>query len=180
MVPVFAVLALAYGCTMKIGHPYEALRWWALGVFVFAASTDGIDGWVARRFNQMSKFGAYIDPIADKSLLLTGVLVLSITDWGENGWRIPAWFAVIVFLRDTLILIGVKYLQINRHEVHISPHWTGKVCTVTQMFVLAWMMLKVVHLPPMWPCVVAAVFTVWSTIAYIRQGLLILHQRVVI
>ena len=179
MVPVFAVLALAYGYSVRIGHPNEALRWWALGVFVTAASTDGIDGWVARRFNQMSKFGAYIDPIADKSLLLTGVLVLSVTDWGENGWRLPAWFAVIVFLRDTLILVGVKYLQVNRHEVHIAPHWTGKVCTVTQMFVLGWVMLKLVHLPPMWPCIVAAVFTIWSTIAYIRQGLLILGRQTV-
>lgn len=180
MVPVFAVLALAYGYTVKIGYPNEDLRWWALGVFVFAASTDGVDGWVARRFNQMSKFGAYIDPIADKSLLLTGVLVLSVTDWGENGWRLPAWFAVIVFLRDALILVGVKYLQINRHEVHISPHWTGKVCTVTQMFVLGWVMLKVVHIPSTWPCIVAAVFTVWSTITYIRQGLCILSKKATI
>ena len=177
MVPVYAVLALAYGYTVRNGRPEEVWRWWALGVFVTAATTDGIDGWVARRFNQISKFGAYIDPIADKMLLLTGVLVLSVTYWGENGWRLPAWFAVIVFLRDTLILVGVKCLQTNRYEVHISPHWTGKVCTVTQMFVLGWVMLKVVHLPPAWPCIVAAAFTAWSTIAYIREGLRILRRR---
>ncbi len=177
MVPVYAVLALAYGHTVKTGHPDESLRWWALGMFITAASTDGIDGWVARRFNQMSKFGAFLDPIADKSLLLTGVLVLSITDWGEGGWRLPAWFAVIVFLRDTLILVGVKYLQVNRYEVHISPHWSGKVCTASQMFALGWVMLKVVPISPTWPCIVASVFTVWSTIVYIGQGLRILGTR---
>ena len=175
MVPVFAVLALAYGITVHAGHPDERLRWWALGVFVTAAASDGLDGWVARHFNQMSKFGAYIDPIADKVLLLTGVIMLTVTDWGPDGWRLPVWFAVIVFLRDTIIMVGVKYLQVNRYDVEISPHWTGKVCTVTQMFALGWVMLKVVHLSPIWPCMVAAAFTIWSTVAYIREGLRILH-----
>ena len=110
MVPVFAVLALAYGITVHAGHPDERLRWWALGVFVTAAASDGLDGWVARHFNQMSKFGAYIDPIADKVLLLTGVIMLTVTDWEPDGWRLPVWFAVIVFLRDTIIMVGVKYL----------------------------------------------------------------------
>jgi CDP-diacylglycerol--glycerol-3-phosphate 3-phosphatidyltransferase len=175
MVPVFAVFAVAYGISVKSGHPDESLRWWALGIFVTAASSDGLDGWIARRFNQMSKFGAYIDPIADKVLLLTGVLVLTFMDWGENGWSLPGWFAVIVFLRDTIIMVGVKCLQVRRYDVHIAPHWSGKICTVTQMFALGWVMLKVVNLPPAWPCVVAAVFTIWSTVAYIRQGLQILH-----
>jgi CDP-diacylglycerol--glycerol-3-phosphate 3-phosphatidyltransferase/cardiolipin synthase len=160
---------------VKTGQPEEYLRWWALGFFVTAAATDGVDGWVARRFNQISKFGAYIDPIADKVLLLTGVLVLSITDWGPDHWRLPAWFAVIVFLRDTIIMVGVKYLQETDHDVRISPHWTGKFCTVAQMFALGWVMLKVVPLSPAWPCAVAVVFTVWSTVAYIRTGLKILR-----
>lgn len=176
MVPVFAVLALRYGITVQAGHPHEALRWWALACFVTAAATDGLDGWVARRFQQISKFGAYIDPIADKALLLTGVLVLSIVDWDAGSWRLPAWFAVIVFMRDTLILVGVKYLQVNHYTVHIAPHWSGKVCTVSQMFALGWVMLKVVHLPPTWPCIVAGIFTIWSTISYVRKGLEILRS----
>ena len=176
MVPVFAVLALAYGLSVKSGHPEEALRWWALGFFVTAAGSDGIDGWVARHFNQMSKFGAFIDPIADKALLLTGVVTLSLVDWGADGWRLPAWFAAIVVLRDCIILGGIKVLYLNHCTVKIAPHWSGKVCTVTQMFALGWVMLKVLPFPPTWPCVIAAVFTVWSTVAYIRQGLRILRQ----
>jgi phosphatidylglycerophosphate synthase len=69
MVPVFALLALAYGHTVQQGIPDERLRWWALAVYIAAAASDGIDGWVARRFNQRSAFGAFIDPIADKSVL---------------------------------------------------------------------------------------------------------------
>ncbi len=177
MVPVFAVLALAYGQSVHAGQAQESLRWWALGVFITAAASDGLDGWVARRFNQCSKFGAYIDPIADKALLLTGVVALTLVAWGADDWRLPVWFAVIVVLRDALILIGVKWLQCKHHTVNIVPHWSGKVCTVTQMFALGWVMLKVVAIAPTWPCLVAAVFTIWSTIIYVRQGLQILAQR---
>ena len=90
LVPVFAVLAVAYGRSVDAGNPDDSLRWWALAVFVTASATDGVDGWIARRFNQRSKFGAFIDPIADKSLLLTGVVTLSLVDWGSPGWRLPS------------------------------------------------------------------------------------------
>lgn len=175
LVPVFAALAYTYGHSVEIGHAEEAWRWWALGVFVLAASTDGVDGWVARRFNQCSDFGAYIDPIADKALLLTGVITLSLVDWGEPGWRLPWWFAVIVVLRDCVILGGIKILYEHRRKVKIVPHWTGKICTVTQMFAIGWVMLRVVPISPIYPCAVAGFFTIWSGLAYIQQGRLILR-----
>ena len=177
LVPVFAVLAFYYGYTVKIGQPLEALRWWALGIFITAASTDGVDGWVARRFNQCSKFGAFIDPIADKALLLTGVITLTFVDWGAPGWCLPLWFAPIVVVRDCIILGGIKVLYVNHREVKIIPHWTGKVCTVTQMFALGWVMLRVTDISPLYPCAVAAFFTIWSSIAYVRQGQRILHGQ---
>ncbi len=175
MVPVFVVLAIAYGYSVRESHPDESLRWWALGVFVAAAASDGIDGWIARHFNQISKLGAFLDPIADKSLLLSGVVTLSIVDWGRDGWRLPTWFAAIVLLRDGIIIGGIRILWNHHREVRFAPHWTGKVCTVTQMFALGWVMLKVVLLPPAWPCALAAFFTIWSTVAYIRQGQRILR-----
>ncbi len=179
LVPVYAVLALLYGNSVNTAQPDESLRWWALGIYVAAAASDGIDGWVARRFNQRSDFGAFIDPIADKALLLTGVVTLSITDWGKDGWGLPLWFAAIVVLRDCIILGGIKILYCNHRQVKIIPHWTGKVCTVSQMFAIGWVMLKVVDLSPIYPCIVAAIFTIWSSIAYIRQGWEILQGRAI-
>jgi CDP-diacylglycerol--glycerol-3-phosphate 3-phosphatidyltransferase len=179
LVPIYAALAFCYGYTVKIAHPDERLRWWALGIFVLAASTDGIDGWVARRYNQCSKFGAYIDPIADKALLLTGVITLSLVDWGTPGWRLPMWFAVVVVLRDCIILGGIKILYVNHREVNIVPHWTGKICTITQMFAIGWVMLRLTDISPVYPCAVAGFFTAWSSIAYIRQGHKILHGQAV-
>jgi cardiolipin synthase (CMP-forming) len=177
MVPVFAVWAIAYGQSVKSGTPDESLRWWALAIFVTAAASDGLDGWIARRFNQMSKFGAFIDPIADKALLLTGVIALTFVDWGKDGWRLPAWLTIIVVLRDCIILGGIRILWNHHRTVKIRPHWSGKVCTVTQMFALGWVMLKLTDIPPTWPCAIAAFFTLWSTVAYIRTGIRILGGK---
>ena len=176
LVPVFAVFAIYYGNSIAAGKPVEWFRWTALGIFVTAAASDGIDGWVARRFNQRSKFGAFIDPTADKTLLLTGITVLAAVDWGPDGWSLPVWFSALVIVRDCIIVAGLAFLHFTQHKIVIHPHWSGKVCTVTQMFALGWVMLQVYLLDPIYPCLIAAVFTVWSAVAYIRQGLRILHE----
>ena len=86
--PVFAVLAIYYGESIKAGQANETIRWWAVGVFIVASLSDFVDGYIARHFNQRSKFGAFIDPMADKTLLLTGIVFLTFIPWGE-GWYIP-------------------------------------------------------------------------------------------
>jgi CDP-diacylglycerol--glycerol-3-phosphate 3-phosphatidyltransferase len=176
LVPVFAVLAIYYGDSVAQHAPREGLRWAALVVFVTAAASDGIDGWIARRFNQRSKFGAIIDPIADKSLLLTAFITLTVVDWGPDGWRLPVWFTALVIVRECIILGGINVLHFTGHQVAIAPQWSGKICTVAQMFTLGWIMLKVVPFSPLIPCVFAALCTVWSGVDYVRQGLRILHQ----
>lgn len=175
LVPVFAVLAVYYGISIREGHPEEWLRWSALAAFVTAAASDGLDGFIARRFRQRSQFGAVIDPVADKALLLTGIITLSLVDWGPGNWRIPVWFAALVIVRDCIILGGIAILHFTSHHVRIAPLWTGKVCTFTQMFTLAWVMLKVVPFSPIYPATVAALFTAWSGIDYFRVGLRQLH-----
>ncbi len=176
LVPVFAVFAIYYGHSVGAGAPVEWLRWTALAIFVTAAASDGIDGYIARHFNQKSKFGAFIDPLADKTLLLTGITVLAAVEWGPGGWKLPVWFSTLVVVRDIIIVAGLAYLHFTHHKIAIRPHWSGKVCTVTQMFALGWVMLQVYLLSPLYPCVIAAVFTIWSTVAYVRQGLDILHE----
>ncbi|WP_193211241.1 CDP-alcohol phosphatidyltransferase family protein [Luteolibacter marinus] len=170
MVPVFAVYVARYGMSVAAREPDERLRWTALALFVIASATDGVDGWIARRFNQKSKFGAFIDPLADKFLLITAIVFLSAFPWGEHDWRMPQWFAWLVITRDTLIVLGIILVKRTAREVHYSPHWTGKVCTVTQMFAIGWVMLKVDILPPLYPCLVAALFTLWSAVNYYLEA----------
>lgn len=175
LVPVFAFLAISYGLGTAAGAPDETLRWAAFWVFVTAAATDGIDGWIARRFNQISELGAFLDPIADKALVLSALLILTFFDWGVENWRIPLWFAALVVLRDSVILAGIRVMWSARKKVKIRPHWTGKVCTFFLFVVLGWVMLRVTELSPVYPCAFAAVFILLSMVEYIRQGMRIMQ-----
>lgn len=175
LVPVFAFLAISYGLSTAAHAPDETLRWAAFWVFVTAAATDGIDGWIARHFNQKSELGAFLDPIADKALVLSALLILTFFDWGVVGWRIPLWFAALVVLRDSVILAGIRVMWSARKNVVIRPHWTGKVCTFFLFVVLGWVMLRVTELSPVYPCAFASVFILLSMVEYIRQGMRIMR-----
>lgn len=176
LVPVFAFLAIMYGIGVGSGEPREAYRWGAFWVFVIAAASDGIDGWIARRFNQRSALGAFLDPIADKVLVLAAVLILTFYQWGPDGWRIPYWFTALVILRDCVILIGIRLMWSANRKVEFRPHWTGKICTFSLFLVLGWVMLRLIPISPIYPSAVAAVFLAWSLLAYVRQGLRILRE----
>ncbi|NWK57108.1 CDP-alcohol phosphatidyltransferase family protein [Verrucomicrobiaceae bacterium N1E253] len=170
LVPVFAVFAVLYSQSVQTGAPEETLRWLAIITFIVAAASDGLDGFIARHFNQCSEFGAFIDPIADKLLMLTGIITLSFAPWGENQWQIAPWFATLVIARDIIILGGIVILYYLKRRVPIRPSWIGKTCTVTQMTLLAWVMLKIELLPLLYPTILAAIFTLWSGIFYVQHG----------
>ena len=175
LIPVFAIFAISYSRGVSADNPVESLRFLALGIFIVAAASDGIDGWIARRFDQRSDLGAFLDPIADKALVLTAITILTFFKWGPDGWAIPLWFTVLVILRDSVILAGIRFLYSKGLKVDIAPHWSGKVCTFSLFLVIGWIMLKIIPISPIYPCIVAAFFTAWSMVEYIRQGLKILR-----
>jgi CDP-diacylglycerol--glycerol-3-phosphate 3-phosphatidyltransferase len=176
LVPVFAVLAVYYGQSVAAGEPVEAFRWAAVTVFVVAAASDVLDGFIARRFNQKSHLGAVLDPIADKALVLTALITLTVVEWG-SGWSIPIWFSVLVIARDMVILGGVLVLHLMTHHAHIEPHWSGKICTFLLMGTLGWVMLKVIPVSPLYPTCLTAVFVVLSGYYYLRGGIRQLHEH---
>ena len=170
LVPVFAVLAVYYGVSVKDGAPVEAYHWWAVTVFVVAALTDLADGIIARRYNQHTYLGAVLDPIADKLLILTAILILSILPWGD-GWAIPIWFVGLVIVRDAVVWGGIAVLRFLEHRVEIQPHWTGKICTALLMVTVAWTGLKIIPLNPIYPTSVTAFILILATSINIRQGI---------
>src|ERR1044072_5876871 len=133
MIPAFVTMAIYYGQSIQRGVPLEWQRFAAIFIFLLAALSDGLDGYVARRYNQRSSLGVILDPIADKGLLLSGIITLSISNWSQvdpNYGKFPAWFPVLVITRDTVILIGSALLHILNGRVRVRPSWTGKVATV--------------------------------------------------
>jgi len=99
----------------------------ALGVFVIAGVTDALDGLIARMFHQKSKLGAYLDPLADKSLLVTTYLTLA------HLSLLPIWLVVIVVSRDLFIVVGVMTFIFHGVKFEIQPSILSKVTTVLQI-----------------------------------------------
>src|SRR5437763_10486283 len=132
MIPVFVTLAIYYGQSIQRGTSLEWQRFAAITVFLLAAASDGLDGYVARRYKQRSALGAVLDPIADKGLLLSGIITLSISNWSEvdpEYGRFPAWFPVLVITRDAVILVGAAILHyFICNKMTAKPSGTGKVC----------------------------------------------------
>jgi cardiolipin synthase len=173
MIPVFVTMAIYYGQSIQRGAPLEWQRFTAIVIFLVAAASDGLDGYVARRYKQRSALGAILDPIADKGLLLSAIITLSISNWSDidpEYGRFPAWFPVLVITRDAVILVGAGVLHLLNGKVHVKPNWTGKVATVLQMAAIAWVMLQLHFLPLLYVVVAAGVFTFISGIVYVMDG----------
>ena len=139
LIPVFVMMALYYGRSVQHGAPQEWQRWMAVAIFVLAAASDGIDGYIARRYNQKSRLGEVLDPLADKGLLLSGIITLSFSNW---GYEFPVWFPVLIVARDVVILSGTVTLHFLNGSVRVKPSWTGKTATALQMVAIALCMLQ--------------------------------------
>ncbi len=110
---------------------------WALAVFVSAGLTDGLDGLLARRFNQKSQLGTILDPIADKLLLVTAFIVLSLPQFIPQPlprhFPVPFWVTVAVISRDVFIIVGAAAINIVTGFRGFRPSWPGKANTVVQI-----------------------------------------------
>jgi cardiolipin synthase len=135
LIPFFVVEVLYY---VRDGN--ELHRFLAILSFAVAAICDGVDGYIARRYNQRSELGAILDPLADKLLLVSGIVVLSFDH--QHLETIPLWVTGTIIGRDIVLLIGLAVIQITVGKVAVRPRLVGKVATVFQMIVLLWILLK--------------------------------------
>jgi cardiolipin synthase len=147
----------------------------ALLVFAVAAFTDAVDGLIARLFRQKTTLGAFLDPAADKLLLVTAFLTLAIQA------LIPSWLAVIVISRDIVILFGVALVAITGHTLEPKPSMLSKITTVAQLACVISVLLGYnlsrldgVKGTLFW---FTAIMTVISGLHYIYMGLTILQEE---
>ena len=104
---------------------------WALAVFLIAGISDGIDGYLARRFSSQTELGAYLDPIADKLLLVSVFAALGIVK------ILPAWLVILVITRDLLIVAGVMLAWIMDQPFIMKPRAISKLNTAIQILFIA-------------------------------------------
>lgn len=150
----------------------DTARWWAFGIFVFAAATDSIDGWVARRWHGVTRWGQLADPIADKLLIIGSLASLALV--GELPW----WAVNVIVAREVAVTL-LRVLLIQRTGLVMAASAWGKAKTVTQVVAVAVFLLPDVSEAVLAPLLhVAVLLTVWSGIEYaFRAGRLAREQR---
>ena len=164
LVPFFIVHVIYY---LTTGH--EIHRLLAILAFGIASISDGVDGYIARRYNQRSELGAILDPLADKLLLVSAVVLLSFHNQ-THLVPLPIWLTATILSRDALLLLGLVVIHLVCGKARVRPHFTGKIATVLQMSAVIWTLLK---WDPRWlPAwtLAAAALTAISGLFYLFDG----------
>lgn len=148
----------------------------AFAVFVIAGVTDGADGFIAKKWNLSSRLGAYLDPLADKALLVSIFVAL-----GFVG-QLPVWLVVAVVARDLLILAAVVVSSLLGQTVPIRPLFVSKVTTVAQILLAALVLADLAFSldlarPRAVMVLVAAALTAASAAAYLVVWLRFMSER---
>jgi cardiolipin synthase (CMP-forming) len=129
LIPVFVISVVQ-------GNPGRAIA-----VFCLAGITDALDGAIARYLRQQSLLGMYLDPIADKLLLVSAYVLLSIPG-AHTGLQIPVWVTVLVFARDLLIVVVALIVHLTLRVAKFPPTWISKVNTVAQILAVLLVLLS--------------------------------------
>ena len=157
MIPVYMLFMYLSG-----GVP-GMWMWLALGVFILASLSDYVDGQIARKCNQVSDFGKFLDPLADK--LLTIAAMCMFCEWGS----FPAWALMIVLTREFAVT-GLRLVAVGNGTV-IAAGWSGKVKTASTMIGLCVMMAFPTIAWLCWAVIaVIVVTTVYSGVEYFIQN----------
>jgi cardiolipin synthase len=140
----------------------------ALLVLLVAGLTDAIDGLLARRWNQQTRLGAVLDPLADKLLLTSGFITLSTLH------LIPSWLVILVVSRDVILLLGTAVAHVTGISIDVAPTFWGKGTTALQLsyvllvILLTWLDLGLSLLTPLLVATVG--FTLASGLHYVYRG----------
>ncbi len=147
----------------------------ALSVFVVAAFTDAIDGFFARLFKQKTTLGSYLDPIADKLLLVSSFVALALLN------LIPRWLTILVVSRDVIISMGILILRLNLFQIEIKPSLVSKCTTFLQILAIGISLLFSVLGRSPFPVELIYWATGGLTIAtgvhYILRGMKIINEK---
>ena len=164
LVPFFIVEVLTY-----VDDGDEWHRFLAIMAFLLASVCDGVDGYIARRYDQRSELGAILDPLADKLLVVAGIVLLSLHH-EQYLPHLPLWLTATVISRDVLLLLGLVVIHFICGKVTVKPHLIGKGATVLQMVAVCWALLKLPASGLHWFALSAAVCTGVSGLIYVSDG----------
>lgn len=134
LLPVFIVLIMSYTQGDAL---YRIL---ALVVFVVAAVSDAVDGFIARAYDQKTRLGTVLDPLADKLLINCAFIFLAVND--QFATQVPYWLPVVVLSRDVFIVMGSYFVNEFYGPIRVKPRLLGKLNTFMQMFSITVVLLE--------------------------------------
>jgi cardiolipin synthase (CMP-forming) len=156
----FFILAMTY-------QRYTA----ALALFVAQAISDLLDGFFARMMHKKTDLGAWLDPIADKVMLVSSYLVLGFQE------IIPLWVMAVVLLRDAVLVLGFLFLHLFSYRIVPSPSLLGKMTTLFQMVTVLYLLWSVTREFQAYFFYGVAAFTVLSGLQYVVLGITALSRK---
>ncbi|MHC4425528.1 MAG: CDP-alcohol phosphatidyltransferase family protein [Planctomycetota bacterium] len=165
----------------------NAMRYVSIFLFLLMAVSDGVDGYLARRKNQITKLGAFLDPIADKLLMTCACLLLAsqkghvqmVSSQGHvQDFLLPPTVVVLIIGKDLFLLIGFVIVYLITSQIHIAPVFIGKLATALQLSMVAGILIapEVSGVLPDWIWFLrilwwsAAATAILTTLIYIRDG----------
>ena len=158
--------------------PFEQARFWAALVFTIGALTDWLDGWIARRWNMFSAFGAFLDPVADKLAVAAALFI--VVQAHPTPWL--ALLSAVIVGREITISALREWMAGIGARGAVAVAWVGKIKTIVQMVAIVALLLGPQlslgpHLPAIptqflgeWLLAVAAALTLWSGFEYLRAA----------
>ncbi|MBC8326648.1 MAG: CDP-alcohol phosphatidyltransferase family protein [Verrucomicrobia subdivision 3 bacterium] len=167
LVPFFVVQMLYYFRTGEELH-----RYFAMVAFLVATISDGIDGYLARHHGQATQLGSYLDPLADKLLMFSGLILMTMEFEGDRfGQRIPLWLTGTVIGRDLIVVTGSALLYAAIGNVTVKPLFLSKAASVLQMVTIGWVLCKFSPIGTFWLAVAAVFCTTVTGLLYVRDGI---------
>lgn len=159
MIPAFLLV-------LYLDVPYA--NYWALTIFAVASLTDTLDGYIARHYNQITDFGKFMDPLADKCLVTAALL------WFVEVGQMPAWALLVVIVREFGVS-GLRMVAADKGRV-IAAGWSGKVKTASTMVCIILMLLPIPHILNHICVAVIVLTTIYSGVEYFMKNLDILSE----
>ena len=168
---VLRVIMIPFFVLFMLGDITSVDKYIALGIFIAASLTDTLDGYLARKNNQVTNFGKFMDPLADKLLVCAAMICLMDLD------RLPSWIVIIIISRE-FIISGFRLIAADNGIV-IAASWWGKAKTISQMIMIILLIadipaLSVLNTVLIW---VALILTVVSLIDYLVKNKNVLSMQ---